>query len=350
MNRAYTIASALSAIALVTFAEDATTTIAANATLKDGSSVKGEFATEYITGSTLFAEELKLKPAIVKSLTFAGTNGESKVELANGDKFAMTVANASFKINSLLGELAISRNNFRALSLAARKCVPNGVEDGLIFYCTFDDEAAITSPVVGQPSKLELGELCPDKGKNGGALFVTPGVAGAQTVLPAGTLGNEGCIEFWACMASGKTEFTTGGDPRFFTVFNSNNAEMANMGFACNDGCGNSGICGFFFGMRAYSNPGYTHIMPYSDVFKGEDYNGWHHYAYTWTPTNLSLYIDGKCVAHATGRLDTELLAKGDMTLTIPLHRTLSRSSGNKSAFLMDELKIWNYAKTSFDL
>jgi hypothetical protein len=90
--------------------------------------------------------------------------------------------------------------------------------------------------------------------------------------------------------------------------------------------------------------------MPYSDVFKGEDYNGWHHYAYTWTTTNLSLYIDGKSVAHATGRLDTELLAKGDMTLTIPLHRTLSRSSGNKSAFLMDELKIWNYAKTSFDL
>ncbi len=349
MRFATILSAALSAATFAVVAQDATI-ISANATLKDGSTFKGEFTTKSITGSTLFMEKLELDPALVKTVAFANTNGESKVELNNGDKFAMRIGNDNFAIKSLLGELNIPRTNFRSITLSSRRISAGGCEDGLIFYCTFDDEAAITSPVVGQPVKLELGELRPDKGKNGGALFVNPGVAGAQTVLPAGTLGNEGCIEFWACMASGKTEFTTGGDPRFFTVFNSNNAEMANMGFACNDGCGNSGICGFFFGMRAYSNPGYTHIMPYSDVFKGEDYNGWHHYAYTWTTTNLSLYIDGKSVAHATGRLDTELLAKGDMTLTIPLHRTLSRSSGNKSAFLMDELKIWNYAKTSFDL
>lgn len=90
-------------------------------------------------------------------------------------------------------------------------------------------------------------------------------------------------------------------------------------------------------------------MMPYSDVFKGEDYNGWHHYAFTWTQTSLALYIDGKRVAHTTGQLDTELLAKGDITLAIPLHRTLGRSFNNKSAFFLDELKIWNYAKTSFD-
>ena len=85
MNRAYTIASVLSAITLVTFAQDTATIIAASATLKDGSSVKGEFATEHIVGSTIFAEKLNLNPAIVKSLAFAGTNGESKVELVNGD-------------------------------------------------------------------------------------------------------------------------------------------------------------------------------------------------------------------------------------------------------------------------
>ena len=171
-----------------------------------------------------------------------------------------------------------------------------------------------------------------------------------MVVLPKGTLTPEGCIEFWANMASGKTEFSTGGDPNYFTIYTTNGAIGGALGFACNDGVGNSGICGFFFGLRAYSNTGYTHMMPYSDVFKGEDYNGWHHYAFTWTQTSLTLYIDGKRVAHSIGQLDAEMLSKGDLTLAIPLHRTMGRSFNNKSAFLMDEFKIWNYAKTTFDL
>ena len=350
MNSACTIAVVLSTIALVTFAQDATTTIVANSTLKDGSSVKGEFATEHIVGSTIFAEKLNINPAIVKSLTFAGTNGESKVELANGDKFAMTVANASFKINSLLGELAIPRANVRTISLSARKVSANGFEDGLVFYCTFDDEAAITSPVVGQPVKLELGELCPDKGKNGGALFVNPGVAGAQIAFPAGTFGNEGCVEFWANMASGKTEFTTGGDPRFFIMLDANGTEQGHFEFASNNGCGNSGLGGHFFGIRTQTHTGYSYMMPYSDIFKGENYNGWHHYAFVWTPTRLTIFLDGKELCGTTGQLNTEAVANSAITFDIPLNRRTGKSFNNKSAFYMDELKIWNFAKREFDI
>ena len=251
MKKSYLIAIATLLAGCVTAQTEKNYTISANATLKDGSSTKGEFCTDRITGSTAFMEKLKLNPAIVKSLAFAGTNGETKVELVNGDKFTMTVANESFKINSLLGELAIPRINFRSLAFTVRKCAQNGVEDGLIFYCTFDDEAAISSPVAGQSVKLELGQLCPNKGKNGGALFVKPGIAGAEIQLPQGTLGAEGCIEFWANMASGKTEFTTGGDPRFFILLDSNGAEKGGLEFASNDGAGNSGICGTFFGIHA---------------------------------------------------------------------------------------------------
>ena len=325
-------------------------TVSANVTLKDGSTVKGEFCTERISGSTAFMKMLSLDPAIVKSLAFSGTNGESKVELINGDKFAMTVASESFAIKSLIGDLNIPRTNFRSIVLSKRKVSASGCEKGLLFHCTFDDEAAVSTPVVGPSMKLELGQIKAHEGKNGGALFVNPGISGAVVVLPKGTLTSEGCIEFWANMASGKTEFSTGGDPNYFVAYTADGGIGGTLGFACNDGVGNSGLCGFFFGIRAYSNPGYTHLMPYSDVFKGEDYNGWHHYAFTWTRTSLSLYIDGKSVAHTTGRLDTELLANGDVTLAIPLHCTLGRSFNNKSAFLMDDLKIWNYAKTSFDL
>ena len=319
--------------------------VSANATLKDGSTVKGEFTTQSITGSTAFMENLKLDPAIVKSLTFAGTNGESKVELINGDKFAMTVANENFKINSLLGELNIPRNNFRSLALTQRKVSNGSNDEGLVFYCTFDDEAALASPVVGQPVKLELGQI-KDNGKNGGALFVKPGIAGAEIQLPQGTIGAEGCIEFWANMASGKTEFSTGGDPRFFIILDSNGSEKGGFEFASNDGGGNSGICGTFFGIHAYSNRGCNYMMPYSDIFKGEDYNGWHHYAFVWTQNDLKIFIDGHEKCRATGNVKTQEIANTAVIIDIPLNRVTGRSFNNKSAFFMDELKIWNFAKT----
>ena len=304
MKKSYLIAvAALLAGSLTAQTVEKDYTVSANATLKDGSTVKGEFTTQNITGSTAFMEKLSLDPAIVRSLAFAGTNGVSKVELTNGDKFAMTVANESFALKSLLGDLNIPRNNFRAVSLSARKASANSNDDGLVFYCTFDDEAAIASPAVGQPVKLELGQLCPDKGKNGGALFVNPGVAGAEVQFPQGTLGAEGCIEFWANMASGKTEFTTGGDPRFFIMLDANGTEQGHFEFASNNGCGNSGLGGHFFGIRTQTNTGYSYMMPYSDIFKGENYNGWHHYAFVWTSTRLAIFLDGKELCGTTGQL-----------------------------------------------
>ena len=122
--------------------------VSANATLKDGSTIKGEFLAQKISGSTVFANQLALDPAIIKSLTFTGTNGDAKVSLVNGDTFAVTIANDTFAIKSLLGDLKIPRANFRALSLSV--CHGgNAAEGGLVFYCTFDDKTSITTPAVG---------------------------------------------------------------------------------------------------------------------------------------------------------------------------------------------------------
>lgn len=330
-------------------AQDATI-IAANATLKDNSTIKGELTTKQITGSTLFLEKLELDPALIKSIAFKGTNGESKVELANGDKFAMTVANDTFGIKSMLGDLAIPCENFKSIALSARKSSAGGADGGLIFHCTFDDAAALSSPAAGPAVKLELGKIREQEGMQGGALFVNSGIAGAEIIFPEGSFGPEGCIEFWANMASGKTEFSTGGDPRFFVLIDDNGSEKAHFEFASNNGCGNSGLGGHFLGMRAQTNNGARYLMPYSDVFKGEDYNGWHHYAFVWTPTMLTIYIDGKQVCSGTGQVNTDKITQSSITMDIPLNRRTGKSFNNKSAFYMDNLKIWNFAKREFDL
>ena len=341
-------APAFFALSLAAFAGETPLTTLASASLKDGSTLKGEFLTRQITGSTAFMKNLTLDPAIVKSLTFTGTNDESKVLLCNGDAFAMKISNNSFKLKSLIGTLEIPRTSFRSLSFSSQPGT-SAANDGLVFFCTFDDERSVTSPMIGPSVKLELGTIR-GNGKNGGALYVEPGVAGAQIAFPAGTFGNEGCIAFWATMASGKTEFTTGGDPRFFVLSDNVGREFAHLEFASNDGCGNSGFGGHICGLRAQTNRGSSFMMPYSDVFKGQNYNGWHHYAFVWSVGNLRIFIDGKLVCSGSGPYDTARFDNVEIFMDIPLSRIRGKSFNNKSAFYMDDLKVWNYAKTAFEL
>ena len=91
-------------------------------------------------------------------------------------------------------------------------------------------------------------------------------------------------------------------------------------------------------------------MMPYSDVFKGQNYNGWHHYAFVWSVGNLKIFIDGKLVCSGNGQYDAATFNDSEMLMDIPLNRIRGKSFNNKSAFYMDDLKIWNYAKTDFEL
>ena len=326
------------------------TIVNATAMLTDGSKIKGEFKTANIAGSTSFADNLRLNAADVMSVAFTGQGNNAKIVMSNGDLLHFNVDDNAFQMATAVGPLEIPVQKICQLALSkVVKTIPKGDREGLVFHCTFDDEAALEAPAAGPAVKLELGEVKAGAGKVGGALFVKPGIAGAEIVFPAGSFSTEGCIEFWASMASGKTEFSTGGDPRFFILSTGDGTEIAHFEYASNNGCGNSGLGGHFCGIRTQTNSGFSYLMPYSDVFKGEDYNGWHHYAFVWSPNQLAVYVDGKLFCHADGKIDPSHLDK-DVIMDIPLNRTRGKSFNNKSAFYMDELKIWNKAKTEFDI
>ena len=151
------VAAAACVCAFAAFA-DAKPAVGVTASLKDGSSVRGDFLSEGIAGATLFAKNLVLTPSIVKTVNFTSTNGEAKVELSNGDRFAMTVSNDAFAVRSILGDLKIPRASLRAMSLSAHAAAKGGsAGGGLIFHCTFDDEASITSPAVGPAGTFMTG-------------------------------------------------------------------------------------------------------------------------------------------------------------------------------------------------
>lgn len=362
MNRAYIIASSLAVAVFAAFAQDAAKTIvAANATLKDGSSVKGEFCTEHITGSTAFMKDLELNPAIVKSLNFRGTNGEAKVELVNSDKFAMTVANENFKINSMLGELEIPRANFRSLSLSARKTSAGGCNEGLVFHCTFDDEAAITSPAVGPKGTFLRGMF--KEGKQGNALLTTVYAQNAAFELPEGFFSTSGCIEFWAKIQNPSPYIGSGGDPRLFTITQkSTRNTICTLDIVSNNGAGNSGFATWtFFGNMA-SIRGMRHLR-YEELFPGSDCRDWHHFAIVWDKdgidnldrnTKMALLVDGKLVPDMQGHNrsieDAIAIISTPLKLSFTHDPSLDPEFATKSPFLIDEFKIWNYAKTDFDL
>ena len=58
------------ALSLAALAGETPLTTLATASLKDGSTLKCEFLTGQITGSTAFTEKLALEPTIIKSLIF----------------------------------------------------------------------------------------------------------------------------------------------------------------------------------------------------------------------------------------------------------------------------------------
>ncbi len=347
MNRPHIFASILATVALSTFAQDAATIIAANATLKDCSTVKGGFATEYVTGSTIFTEKLDLNPAIVKSVAFTGTNGDAKVVLANGDKFAMTIANKSFKINSILGELTIPRGNFHSIAFSTHKVSANGNDEGLVFHCTFDNEAAINTPAVGPK-----GTVCSRKfteGKINNALRVPVGSSAGIFTLPPETFGKEGCIEFWAKIEPLR-EVYRDCDPRM--IFIKSPSGWFTVEYSSNNGGGRGGFCIRCFNFEYIKGGPFGGGYRYADVIP--DVTAWHHYAFSWTEDALTIYIDGVALSGTfktgNGRIDEEKLKSGPSIMGLPNDNTDTYNTEPNTPFIIDDLKIWNFAKTEFNL
>ena len=334
--------------------------VSATALLKDGSTVKGEFLTDKVKGSTIFAKELVLDAGIVKAVNFTCTNGESKVELACGDRFGMTIISPSFTIKSLLGELKIPCGNICSISFSKRPITAKGgALDGLIFYCTFDDEASITSPAIGPAGTFMTGRF--EEGKFGQALRAMPFTKHAAFEFPVGFIKDSGCIEFWAKILKPNPVVGTGGDPRLLAITFADTHELASwLDIGSNDGAGNSGFTlSTWFGARSSMRG--ARCLRYAELFPSGDWRDWHHYAMVWDKNGIldlpqapkaALLVDGKLVTSVEIQsVPTHLFRAPSQTPYIlgitydPVH---GAENATKSPFLIDEYKIWNHAKMDF--
>ncbi len=329
--------------------------ITVSASLADGSTVRGEFLTEKIAGATLFEKSLALAPSLVRTLSFTGTNGASKVELFNGDRFAMTVSNDAFAVRSLLGDLKIPRANFRSLTLASRSATAQGGSSGgLVYHCTFNSREEVSQPKVGPRGFFMAGEF--PKGVDGFSLHVPPYTSAARFELKPGTVGRKGTIEFWGKIDEGMARLTTGGCPRFFEIICYEPRDEISQDWNSNNGTGGAGLTFRLGGLPVMASSSYGRFSTYD--FIKEDLYGWHHYALVWDADGITLdnggtataavFVDGKSVmTTSAANWNGPPLANHRSFLVFPSREDEMPSYG-RVGYAIDEFKIWNYAKTDF--
>ena len=313
--------------------------------LKDGSTLRAEFKEKGVVGSTAFASELALDAELLRRIGFVGTNGEAKVELVNGDKLTVKINNPTFALSSMLGDLAVPRVNIRSMTFSTSSSKSTG--EGLVFHCTFDDEASISSPLAGP-----AGTVCSRDfvdGKVGRALRVPVGGSAGFFTLPPETFGKEGCIEFWAKLEPRRDSYRDC-DPRF--IFIRSPGGWFTVEYSSNNGAGRGGFVVRCFGYEYIKGGPMGGGYRYSDVISGV--TEWHHYAFSWTEDEMTIFIDGTALNGAyktgAGRIDEEKLKSGPSSMGLPNNNASPYNTEPNTPFVIDELKIWDHAKTEFSL
>ena len=337
------------------------TIVNATALLTDGSKINGEFKTANVTGSTSFADNLRLNAADVMSVAFTGQGNNAKIVMSNGDLLHFNVDDNAFQMATAVGPLEIPVQKICQLALSkVVRPVPEGDREGLVFHCTFDDEAAIAEPATGPAGAYLSGSFT--EGKFGNALQTTVYAHNATFDLPPNFLNTSGCIEFWAKILNSSSFIGNGGDPRLFTITQKDTKNtICTLDLVSNNGGGNSGFSTWTILGNMASFRG-CRPLRYQELFPGNDYRDWHHYAIIWDKDGVAslsgnpktaLLVDGKLVPdiqrQARNTEDAISVISSPTLLSFTNDPALNPEHTTKSPFLIDEFKIWNFAKTDFD-
>lgn len=315
--------------------------IHARVMLSDGSSINGVCQTEDLELETIFDPDLRLPMPLVSEV-LSVDDGRMRLRLANDDILTGRMKTASLSVGSLLGRLTIPFERVRQVRFTSSA----GEVGALIYYSTFDDPEAILDPVVGP------------KGVPGNATFVPGRVGNAARVprlgnagvvnLPKGFLGTKGCIEFWAKIESNKDYFASC-DPRLFCIRYAGGSDVV-LEYSDNNGAGKGGLNIRLPGLGIVSSHQCGGHF-YSEILEDQVCQ-WHHYAMSWNETKCTFYLDGRPyrMAYAyPGHLEESIVKGQSSELGFPNVRNAD-GTHPRSAYLIDEFKIWNCEKSQFDL
>ena len=165
-----------------------------------------------------------------------------------------------------------------------------------------------------------------------------------------------GCIEFWARIRDLPEQIGVAqARPIFFKLRHLRADSLSYLaGFNANDGCGNGGLVGQV-GIDITTGSGGNGTWTYEQVLGEGQVEAWHHYALVWDEATIAgvddgtrriaLFLDGQLESGRWREWDhpefTDIL--GGQLQILALYDDYEAGS-----VAIDNLKIWNYAKTSF--
>lgn len=217
---------------------------------------------------------------------------------------------------------------------------------------------------LGSRQEVEHSTIGPDAVYNGGGSF-EPGrfggafFAGAEednrVLVPKLGVINPaaGAIEFWGKISGFPESIDWGAQPYFFRDQGTDSRAYwtGGLGFNGNNGIGGGGLATDVSGNGAASGD-WLRDWKYSEVLTS-DPDGWHHYALVWDAAGIAnggghivdIYLDGKLASHQRDFADASDL--GAVTVEDSFLGLLD-NWGSRGTTAIDNLKIWDYAKTDY--
>ena len=243
-------------------------------------------------------------------------------------------------------------NRARALVAVFASVWPAG-SGGLVLWNRMGSEAELGNSEIGPAGALDAGAFVP--GVFGKACGVSAKTRVAAT-FPLGQLPRySGCLEFWA-RAEVPGDRLQGG-PRLMLASAVDTAGSAYpmVHFNDNDGAANGGLCGRLGGIGSAGTGAYG-VWSFSRALGGAYVAAWHHYAMAWDVDGLkgqtnpvrrmAVYVDGVL---NTGSWVGEVLPPSPVSTPEGWKLGLLFLQGaDVSGAAIDNVKVWNFAKTDF--
>ena len=325
--------------------------IHADIALHDGSVLRCAIPARSLPFTTAFGQKVDIRLGSIDKVVAGAGEGNVVVHFRNGDRLSGSVGVESFKVRTAFGPLTLPLPIIQSIKFQS----PRAAVAGLLYWNTFDSEAATQKPMIGPRTELNAGRFI--SGVKGKALHT----GGSHDVLsfrmPPNAFQPKGCIEFWAKLDVEGDVIPAGSHPRFFWLSRPNSTGGIRIDYSPNNGVGAGGLTAIFNNISLGSST-FGGQNTYSSIL-GSDYAGWHHYALVWNEKGIetgtadkpsvALYLNGKLVSreiHVPGPLSVESITRHE---TLFLMSTYLYNGVSKMPYAIDELKIWNYDKTEFE-
>jgi len=223
----------------------------------------------------------------------------------------------------------------------------------LVFYSSLDSQSAIENPEIGLGGEFNASIDNFVEGVKGQAYTANHTenklVTFPKEVIPIGA----GTIECYVKISGFSSTIYNGSYPYFFNI--DDGTVEYEMGFNANDGHG----CGGLVGAVGYGldvGTGNNGSWTYEQILGIGQVESWHHYALIWDGNGIEGLGNGRmqCAVFLDGKFNSTFGISEDGTLDALNNSSLGLIviNGNQSgrSVAIDEFKIWDYAKTEFNL